>query len=96
MMRAHATSPDAAFDVPDDETVLECPYCERPFADERQRDLHLGEVHGDVIDEERRDAYETALDAERDDLWLYHFKAVVMLLVIYMATGLLYLIVLSG
>lgn len=95
-MTETTSTTDAAFDHPDDREVHECSHCGRPFASARQRDLHLGEVHGDDIDESEREAYEVAMDEERDELWLYHFKAVVVLLAIYMATGLLYLIVLSG
>ena len=82
--------------VPADRETAACPYCERPFATERQRNLHLGEVHAASIGDEERGAYEDAVDAENDDLWLYHFKAVVVLLAVYMLTGLAYLIVLSA
>lgn len=94
-MTSSTHSHGATFDVPEDD-VADCPYCERPFASVHQRDLHRGEVHDDALDEEEREAYEAAIDEERDQLWMYHFKAVVVLLVVYMLTGLAYLIVLSG
>lgn len=93
-MTATDTIQDPRFDVPDEAVV--CSHCDRPFASTRQRDLHRGEVHGEALDDEARAAYEAAMEAERDDLWLYHFKAVVVLLAIYMATGLAYLVVLSA
>lgn len=95
-MTDHTSTQAAAFDVPADSETFDCPYCERPFASDQQRNLHLGEVHDAAIDDVERDEFAAANDDERDQLWLYHFKAVVILLVIYMLTGLAYLIVLSG
>ena len=92
------TTPDdrQPYAVPPHNESVACHYCERPFPTERQRNLHLGEVHAAAIDDEERAAYEDAVDAEHDELWLYHFKAVVVLLAVYMLTGLAYLIVLSA
>lgn len=95
-MTSRTHTRDATFDVPEDHVTVECSHCGRPFASEHQRDLHRGEVHGDAVDDAERDAYDAAIDEERDQLWMYHFKAVVVLLVIYMLTGLAYLVVLSG
>ena len=96
MISNEFTVRDDPFDVPNSEDVARCPHCDRPFASAHQRDLHLGEVHEDRLTDGERAAFDAGIEEEHDRLWMYHFKAVIMLLVIYMATGLLYLIVLSG
>lgn len=88
--------PDPATRVPaDEDPVASCPYCERPFRSVHARDLHVGESHEDVTDDER-DRYERALETERDDLWLFHAKAVVALGTTYSATVILYMVVLGS
>ncbi|WP_436926579.1 DUF7410 domain-containing protein [Halosimplex amylolyticum] len=80
--------------VPDGETpAATCPHCECPFRSEHARDLHVGERH--EPSEAERERYEAALERERDDLWLFHAKAVVALGVIYAATVILYMAVLG-
>jgi hypothetical protein len=82
-------------EVPEGEEPIQCPYCDRPFASVSRRDLHVGEVHADAMTEDEREAYDAAVEAETDEMWLYHFKVVVVLLALYMVTGLLFLIALS-
>jgi hypothetical protein len=81
--------PDVEVDLEEIETVHDCPRCGRPFRRERQRDLHLGEAHGDLTDDEQA-AYEDATEAETDDLFFFHMKVVVALGVLYSSTVLLY------
>lgn len=81
--------PDLEFDLDDDEAVERCPRCDRPFRTGRQRDLHLGESHDGLSDDER-DAYEAAAEAESDELFFFHMKVVVGLGVLYSTTVLLY------
>jgi hypothetical protein len=92
----HAASfPEPATRVPeDDDPVAACPYCDRPFQGEHARDLHVGEAHDPTPEE--RDRYEAALDVERDDLWLFHARAVIGLGVTYTATVILYMVVLGS
>jgi len=91
-----AALPDPDTHVPAAETAAaRCPYCERPFRSEHGRDLHVGERH-DELSEAERDRYEAAVEAERDDLWLFHAKAVVALGVTYSATVILYTAVMGG
>jgi len=90
---SHALTPPT--EIPDDAEVVECPHCGRPFGSEDQLALHVGEVHADAMDEDERAAYEAATESEADAMWIYHFKVVVVLLVLYMATGLLYLVALG-
>lgn len=71
---------DAELRVPDDETPVRCPECGRPFRTEQLRALHLGDRH-DADD--YRDAYESAREAEREDLFIYHLKVVAALVAVY-------------
>jgi len=82
--------------VPEGETpAARCPYCDRPFTSEHARDLHVGETHSEALTEAEADAYEVALETERDDLWLFHARAVVALGVTYATTVILYMVVLG-
>ncbi|MFB6157298.1 MAG: DNA-binding protein [Haloferacaceae archaeon] len=90
-------TPDPEFDVPADWSPgARCRYCGRPFAAERARDLHRGEVHPDRCTAAELDAYEAALAAERDDLFYFHMRTVVALSVLYAATVLVYMVALGG
>ena len=93
--RAPALRPSRDTAVPADEApAAACPHCECPFTSEHARDLHVGEHHDPTPAE--RERYEDALETERDDLWLFHAKAVVALGVTYAATVILYMAVLGG
>jgi len=95
MPREDPALPDPAIEVPAGETPGgTCPYCERPFRSDHARDLHVGEHHEPAAGE--RERYEAALERERDDLWLFHAKAVVGLGVTYAATVILYSAVIGG
>mgnify|MGYP000291894574 CR=1 FL=1 len=93
--RAPAFRPNRDTAVPTgEEPAATCPHCQCPFTRERARDLHVGERHDPTPAE--RERYEAALEAERDDLWLFHAKAVVALGVTYAATVILYMVVLGS
>lgn len=81
--------------VPADAEPVRCPYCDRPFSDAERRALHVGEIHDEEMCDEERFAYEEAVESETDELWIYHFKVIVVLLLLYMFTGMLYLIALG-
>ncbi|WP_115865036.1 DUF7410 domain-containing protein [Halorussus litoreus] len=74
--------PDTDFHVPDGETPVQCPHCGRPFRTERLRALHVGDAHDGWTDDER-EAYESAMEAEREDLFVYHLKVVASLVAVY-------------
>lgn len=75
--------------VPDGETAATtCPYCDRPFRRERLRDLHVGDAHEDLSDGETA-AYEAAVEAEAEDLFVYHLKVAGALGVVFTALFLL-------
>jgi uncharacterized C2H2 Zn-finger protein len=87
--------PEPATAVPDgEEPAARCPHCDRPFRNEHAHDLHVGELHEPTTGE--RDRYEAALERERDDLWLFHARAVIGLGVTYTATVILYMVVLGS
>ncbi len=84
--------------VPEDreDPVAECPYCGRPFEDSRARTLHVGEVHREACTDEERAAYEEADEAEVDDLFVYHLKAVVAIGLTWAAFVILYMVAIGS
>ncbi len=79
-----------------EEMAGRCSYCDRPFRDERALALHLGEAHEDRLSENQREEYETALEAERDELFYFHMKVVVAIGSLYALTVLAYMIALGS
>ncbi|ELZ77708.1 hypothetical protein DEQ92_00465 [Haloferax sp. Atlit-6N] len=75
--------------VPGGETAAAtCPYCDRPFRRERLRDLHVGDAHEGLSDGEAA-AYEAAVEAEDEELFVYHLKVAGALGVVFTALFLL-------
>ena len=83
---------DVDWDVPPDETPVRCPRCDRPFRTEQYRDLHLAEHGLDSLSELEREAYRAALDAEYDDLFVFHLKIVAALSILYTVLVLAYMV----
>lgn len=83
-------------EVPEDREAIDCPYCGRPFADARSRHLHVGEEHPEECTEKEREAYEDADEAEKEDLFVYHLKAVVIIGVLWAAFVILYMVALGS
>lgn len=79
------------YEVPPDATALACPRCGRPFARERHRDLHLGQDHRDLDDEERA-AYDAAREQESDELRRFRIVSLGMLVLLYFGFLFLYAI----
>jgi hypothetical protein len=69
---------------------FDCPYCAEAFARERHRALHLGQAHAATLSAEEREAYETAEEAEREDLRLFRLKALAALVLVYFGFLILY------
>ncbi|UPV76524.1 hypothetical protein M0R89_18500 (plasmid) [Halorussus limi] len=88
-----ATVPESDVRVPDGETPVRCPHCQRPFRTERLRALHVGDFHGGDCTDGQREAYDDALEAEREDLFVYHLKVVAGLVAVYAFFFLTYLAV---
>ncbi len=80
----------------DADVAARCPYCERPFVEERLRDLHVGETHRERCTDTERETYEQAREAERDDLFTYHIYVVIALGLIYALMVLGLMVLLSG
>jgi hypothetical protein len=80
------------WDVPPGEEPVRCPRCGRPFRTEQYRDLHLGEHDLDSLTDLEREAYRAAVDAEDDDLFLFHLKIVAALSVLYTVLVLGYMV----
>lgn len=69
--------------VPAGETpAARCPYCDRPFERERLSRLHVGGAHRRECTDAELAAYETAYDAESDDLFRYQLSLVAALVVL--------------
>lgn len=83
-------------DVPENRDATKCPYCGRPFGDARSRHLHVGEDHPEECTETEREAYEDADEAEREDLFVYHLKAVVTIGILWGAFVILYMVALGS
>jgi hypothetical protein len=82
--------------VPDGESpAARCPYCERPFASERLRAIHVGETHADRATDAERTTYESARDEEGDSLFVYHLKIIGALVALYAILVVLYMVVLG-
>jgi hypothetical protein len=82
--------------VADDETpAARCPYCDRPFTDERLRDIHVGDAHSEACTDEERAAADAATEDEGDDLFVYHLQVIAALVGVYAAMVLLYMVVLA-
>ena len=93
-MSSSFVNPETA--VRDDESPeATCRYCGRPFDTERSCSLHVGEAHADEWTEQEQIAYEDAVAAEEDELWLYHIKIVAALGVTYAVIVLVYMVVLG-
>lgn len=82
--------------IPNGAPVARCPHCDRPFADEHLRDLHLGEVHGATVNPSEQAAYESALEVERDRLFGYQLRVVIVLGVTYAVMVIVLMVLLSG
>ncbi|MFC4407447.1 hypothetical protein [Haloarchaeobius iranensis] len=84
------------FELPDgEEPAATCERCARPFPTTMHHDLHLGEVHAEALTGRERERYEDALEAETDELFVYHLKVIAALAGMYAVLVLVYMVVLS-
>ncbi|MFC7153995.1 hypothetical protein ACFQPA_00810 [Halomarina halobia] len=82
-------------DVPDGASPARCPYCDRPFPDERLRALHVGERHARECTDEERAAAAAAADDEADDLFVYHLKVIAAIVLVVFGLAYTYAFVLA-
>lgn len=69
--------------VPPDATPARCPHCGQPFPTERLCTLHLGERHRNEWTDDERERYESALDTEIDELFVFHLKVIGALVITF-------------
>lgn len=69
--------------VPPGADTADCPYCGRPFARERHRDLHRGQAHPDRLTDREVAAYREAAETEWADLRRFRLLALGALVALY-------------
>lgn len=67
-----------------------CDHCGREFAREDWLALHRGLDHDDTLTPQEQAAYDAALEAEREELRLFQYKALAALIVLYFGFLLLF------
>ena len=94
MLAEPVTEPE--FDVPADEAPRWCPYCDRPFRTDRAAIYHVGQDHADVCTSDERAAYDDERDDEEFELFTFHVKVAVVILVTYFTFTYFYALSLGG
>lgn len=85
------------YDVPEgEEPAVRCPYCDRPFRAERYATFHVGVRHPEECTPAEREAYESARDDQETEVFTFHVKASVAVLVTYFTFVFLYALVWGG
>jgi len=69
--------------LPDGEAPEQCDYCGAPFSNPDLLALHRGLEHEDVLDEDEREQFETAHEAENEEVRLFRLKALGLLVLLY-------------
>lgn len=87
------TQTGVATDVPPGDALERCPYCGRPLRSEHLLALHVGEAHPGHTDGEAA-AYAEAREAEDDELFVYHMKAIGAIVLLFFAVAYTYVFVL--
>ena len=75
-----------------DGTAATCPYCDRPFARERYRTLHVGLDHPDRLSEEERAAFREAYREESAEIRRLRLKVLALLVVLYFCVLFTYMV----
>lgn len=78
-----AETPGREYDVPDDVTGFECPYCVAVIPRQDLLELHIGHEHGDTATDEECDTFEKTFDRESNDVFIYHLKVISLVVAIY-------------
>lgn len=78
-----AVDPTTEVSVPSGSETYGCPHCGRVFPRARQRDLHRGQDHPAVLDDDEVDAYREAAQSEWDSLRRYRYVALGALVLLY-------------
>ncbi|MFC6726218.1 C2H2-type zinc finger protein [Halobium palmae] len=73
----------ADVDVPDGAKSHVCEHCGHPFPEERYRTLHAGLEHYDRLDDDEREAFGEAYEAEGAEIRRFRLLALAALLLLY-------------
>jgi hypothetical protein len=84
MSDAGSTSSDETR-VPPGESPVRCPHCDRPLESEELLVLHEGLNHWQALDDEDREAFREAYQAETGDLRTFRLKMLGVLILAYFA-----------
>ncbi len=76
-------SPSTNVDASADETTYDCNYCDRPFAREQYRTLHVGLDHHDECTDAEIEAFQDAYSEEGEEIRLFRLKAIGGLVLLY-------------
>lgn len=87
---------DLEFEIPDDEPVETCPYCERPFRRSEYLTYHVGKVHAETCTDEERAAFDEEREDEEFELFTFHVKAAVTVFMVYFMFTFIYALVWAG
>lgn len=71
------------YEVGGDKPAAVCPYCDRPFTDERYATVHIGWAHADVATDDELERFESAREDEEYELFTFHVKAAVSVFLVY-------------
>lgn len=87
------TAPESADDATPTGDPVVCDYCGRQFAREEWLALHRGLDHADALDASERAAFESAYEAEEDDLRFFRLQALAALVALYFGFLIVYTVV---
>ena len=76
------TSP-SEYAVPPEVDPHRCEYCGAPFTDPDLLALHRGLNHESLLSDQEYEAFQTAYDAENDEIRLFRLKALAVLVFLY-------------
>lgn len=81
------------FAVPDDGEAVRCRHCGAPFADDELLALHRGLDHPGDLSADERAAFETAYDAEQEEIRRFRLLALGVLVLLYFGLLMTYAVV---
>lgn len=81
------------FAVPTADDAASCRYCGAPFADDELLALHRGLAHPGDLSADEREAFETAYDAEQEEIRRFRLFALGVLILLYFGLLMTYAVV---
>lgn len=94
-MTAADATPTTADETRDEDRDSDatCDHCGDRFPSAQLRDLHRGLEHYDALDDDGREAFEAAYEAETESLRSFRLRALAALVLLYFGFLLLYAVV---